>query len=385
MKTIGDQQLLKRINRSVLLRLLRAQPGLSRARLATESGLTKSTVSGLVRELIDDRWLTEAGATVADGLGRPSTPLSINDHVRALIGVEIGVETMRVVCVSLLGAVLRADARPLDSKSPLAACQQAASMCAQAWAHMNERGLELTGIGVGVPGAVDDATGIVLFAPNLGWRGLDLLPDLIEAFAAAGLPRVPVQLQNEADVAALGEYEFCEGEGEDPLIFVDCDVGVGAGIVLNDRLFTGAQGMAGEIGHTILQADGPLCSCGRRGCAEAFFGSRVLGGEPGEAARAGRMLGVLLQNLWITFDPHAIVIGGSTCLKYPEFLQCAIDTVQAYAEAAGMPPPVVRGARHGQLAPAVGAAALALHDYLRPMHPNTVTRREQAAPQLHAR
>ena len=101
MKTIGDQQLLKRINRSVLLRLLRAQPGLSRARLASESGLTKSTVSGLVRELIEDRWLTESGAAVADGLGRPSTPLSINDRVRALIGVEVGVETMRVVCVSL--------------------------------------------------------------------------------------------------------------------------------------------------------------------------------------------------------------------------------------------------------------------------------------------
>ena len=378
MKTIGDQQLLKRINRSVVLRLLRAQPGLSRARLASESGLTKSTVSGLVRELIDDRWLSEAGAAVNDGLGRPSTPLHINDRVRALVGVEIGVETMRVACVSLLGEVLHADAQPLASTEPARACAQAAAMCAQAWKQIAARGLELSGIGVGVPGAVDDATGIVLFAPNLGWRRLDLLPDLIDAFAAAGLPRVPVQLQNEADVAALGEYEFCKGEGEDPLIFVDCDVGVGAGIVLNDRLFTGAQGMAGEIGHTILQADGPLCSCGRRGCAEAFFGSRVLGRGAGDVKRAGQMLGVLLQNLWTAFDPRAIVIGGSTCEAHPEFLRSAIATVQSYADAAGMPPPAVRGARHGLLAPAVGAAALVLHDYLRPMHPNTVTRRERS-------
>ncbi|MEJ8846852.1 ROK family transcriptional regulator [Variovorax rhizosphaerae] len=382
MKTIGDQQLLKRINRSVLLRLLRARPGLSRARLASESGLTKSTVSGLVRELIEDRWLTESDAAVVDGLGRPSTPLFINDQVRALAGIEIGVETMRVVCVSLLGEVLHSDAQTLHSTQPAAACTQAAAMCAQAWDAIAARGLEITGIGVGVPGAVDDATGIVLFAPNLGWRRLDLLPLLTEAFAAAGLPRVPVQLQNEADVAALGEYEFCDGEGEDPLIFVDCDVGVGAGIVLNDRLFTGAQGMAGEIGHTILQADGPLCSCGRRGCAEAFFGSRMLGSKPGDERRAGQMLGVLLQNLWITFDPRAIVVGGATCVNRPEFLQGAIDTVHRYAEAAGMPPPVVRAARHGLLAPAVGAAALALHDYLRPMHPNTVERREKASPRL---
>lgn len=384
MKTIGDQQLLKRINRSVLLRLLRAQPGLSRARLATESGLTKSTVSALVRELIDDRWLSEAGAAVADGLGRPSTPLSINDRARALIGVEIGVEVLRVACVSLLGEVLHADAQPLAGNEPRRACAQAAAMCAQAWRRIAASKLELSGIGVGVPGAVDDATGIVLFAPNLGWRRLDLLPDLIDAFAAAGLPRVPVQLQNEADVAALGEYEFCQGEGEDPLIFVDCDVGVGAGIVLNDRLFTGAQGMAGEIGHSILQADGPLCSCGRRGCAEAFFGSRVLGREPGDVERAARMLGVLLQNLWITFDPRAIVIGGATCELHPAFLPTAIATVKRYAEAAGMPPPMVRGARHGLLAPAIGAAALTLHDYLRPMHPSTVSRRERVATQKKA-
>ena len=379
MKTIGDQQLLKRINRSVLLRLLRAQPGLSRARLASESGLTKSTVSGLVRELIDDRWLSEAGAAVNDGLGRPSTPLYIDDRVRALIGVEIGVETMRVACLSLLGEVLHADAQPLLGTQPSRVCAQAADMCASAWRQIAARGLELSGIGVGVPGAVEEATGIVLFAPNLGWRRLDLLPDLVDAFAAAGLPRVPVQLQNEADVAALGEYEFCQGEGEDPLIFVDCDVGVGAGIILNDRLFTGAQGMAGEIGHTILQTGGPLCSCGRRGCAEALFGARALARDGSDAARAGQLLGVLLQNLWITFDPRAIVIGGSTCETHPAFLQGAIDTVQQYADAARMPPPVVRGARHGLLAPAVGAAALALHDYLRPMHPDTVTRRQRVA------
>ena len=379
MKTIGDQQLLKRINRSVLLRLLRARPGLSRARLASESGLTKSTVSGLVRELIDDRWLSEAGAAVTDGLGRPSTPLSINDRVRALIGVEIGVETMRVACVSLLGDVLHADAQALASSEPVRACEQAAAMCAQAWTEIAARGLALSGIGVGVPGAVDDATGIVLFAPNLGWRQLDLLPVLVEAFRAAGLPRVPVQLQNEADVAALGEYEFCQGEGEDPLIFVTCDVGVGAGIVLNDRLFTGAQGMAGEIGHTILQVDGPLCSCGRRGCAEAFFGARALRGQGGDsAARAGRMMGVLLQNLWTTFDPRAIVIGGPSCEGDSAFVQSAFETVRHFAELSGAQAPALRPARHGLLAAAVGAAALALHDYLRPMHPNTVTRRERA-------
>lgn len=101
MKTTGDQQLVKRINRSVLLRLLRRRSGLSRAQLSQESGLTKSTVSLLVRELIDEGWVTETGLAAAQGLGRPSTPLRIDGSRRAMIGVEIAVESLRVVAVSL--------------------------------------------------------------------------------------------------------------------------------------------------------------------------------------------------------------------------------------------------------------------------------------------
>ncbi|WPG37452.1 ROK family transcriptional regulator [Variovorax sp. EBFNA2] len=379
MKTIGDQPLLKRMNRSVLLRLLRAQPGLSRARLASESGLTKSTVSLLVRELLDEGWLSESGAAVADGLGRPSTPLQINVGVRALMGVEIAVETLRLVCVSLQGEVLHAEAQPLDDGEPGRVCAQLARMAAAGHAHLDRRGLRLSSIGVCVPGAVDDCTGVVRFAPNLGWRNVNLLPALEKALAAAGLPGVTVQLQNDADAAALGEYEFAAGEGEDPLIFVSSDVGVGAGVVLNDRLFTGAQGMAGEIGHTILQLDGPLCSCGRHGCAEAFFGSRVLAREGADMARAAAFFGVLLQNLWVTFNPRAIVLGGKVCAEHPAFVQTAFDAVKGYAERAGMPAPDLRTARYEALAPAVGAAALALHEYLRPLQPDARTRRARAA------
>lgn len=366
MKTTGDQQLVKRINRSVLLRLLRAQPGLSRARLAQESGLTKSTVSLLVRELLDDGWLSESDATApGDGMGRPSTPLVINEGVRALIGVEIAVQVVRVAAVSLQGEVLSSAIEPLADKSPEAACRQAAALVAQAHAQLVHRALTLSGIGVGVPGAVDDVSGLVRFAPNLGWRNVDLLPVLAASLAAAGVPSVPIQLQNEADAAALGEFEFAP-EGEDPLVFVNCDYGVGAGIVLNDRLFIGAQGMAGEIGHTILQVDGPRCSCGRRGCAEAFFGERALAQPGADPARAGTFLGVLLQNLWVTFNPRVIVVGGNSCAVHPELLEEAMRTVEKFADAAAMPPPQLRAARYGALAPAVGAAAFVLHEYLRP-------------------
>ncbi len=367
MNTTGDQQLVKRINRSVLLRLLRRRSGLSRAQLAQESGLTKSTVSLLVRELIDEGWVTETGLAAAQGLGRPSTPLRLDGSRRAMVGVEIAVESLRVVGVSLTGEVLWSAEEPLVDREPAAVCRQVAQLVVRAHAALAERPVLVSGVGIGLPGAFDEASGTVRFAPNLGWRNVSFLPLITRALAEAGCPPVAVHVQNEADTAALSEYEFSDGDAMDSLIFVTCGVGVGAGIVLNDRLFTGLQGMAGEIGHSILQIDGPACSCGRRGCAETFFGARALGQLP-DPARGGVYLGVVLQNLWTTFNPGALVVGGPSCERHPGIVRTARDTLDAYATSAGVAPPPVRPARYGLLASAVGAAALVLHHELRPMH-----------------
>jgi predicted NBD/HSP70 family sugar kinase len=367
MRTTGDQQLLKRINRSVLLRLMRAQPGLSRARLAQQSGLTKSTVSALVRELLDEHWLNEASAPVAaDGMGRPSTPLRLNEDVRVLIGVEIAVEFLRIVCVSLTGVVISKAEVPLESTQPDRVCKQTTRMVHGLCQQLQSSRLVLSGVGVCLPGAINDDSGIVRFAPNLGWRGVKFLDMISRAFADAGVPSTSIHLQNDADAASLSEYEFATGEGEDPLIFINCDVGVGAGIVLNDRLFTGAVGTAGEIGHTIMQIEGPLCSCGRRGCAETFIGSRALSTDA-RIERAGQYLGVLVQNLDVMFNPRTIVLGGKSCVNNPDLIGNAIQTLSGYAQRAGVPVPTVRSARYGLLAAAVGAAALVLHRFLRPI------------------
>jgi predicted NBD/HSP70 family sugar kinase len=367
MKTIGDQQLVKRINRSVLLRLLRKQGGLSRARLAQESGLTKSTVSLLVRELIDEGWLCEAESTPASGMGRPSTPLQIDGTRRAVIGVEVAVEVLRSVAVSLTGEVLIEIEEPLKGRQPSVVCRQSARLVARLAKELARRQVQPSGVGMGLPGAFDEFTGQVSFAPNLGWRRVDFVPQMVAALEKAGVPSMPLHVQNEADTAALSEYEFSGQEVQDSLIFVTCGVGVGAGILLNDRLFTGLGGMAGEIGHSILQIDGPPCSCGRHGCVEAFVGARALA-RLSNPAQGGRYLGVVLQNLWTTFNPSALVVGGPSCEEHPEIVGVAHHVLQTYADSAGMEPPPVRRARYGLLASAVGAAALVLYHELRPMH-----------------
>lgn len=367
MKTTGDQQLVKRINRSVLLRLLRQRGGLSRAQLAQESGLTKSTVSLLVRELLDEGWIAESTVATPQGLGRPSTPLYIDGTRRAFVGVEVAVEVLRVVGVSPTGQVLCSWEEPLADAQPQAVCQQLAPRVAQAHRQLSQQGVQVSGVGVGLPGTFDEATGIVRFAPNLGWRNVAFVPLITQALQQAGMPPVPIHVQNEADTAALSEYEFADDQAQGSLIFVTCDVGVGAGIVLNDRLFTGVQGMAGEIGHTILQIDGPPCSCGRLGCAEAFFGAKALS-RLDRPTQGGVYLGVVLQNLWTTLSPSALVVGGASCVRHPDMVQVAQDTLAAYAARADMAAPEVRPARYGLWASAVGAAALVWHHDLRPMH-----------------
>ena len=368
MKATGDQQLVKRINRSVLLRCMRAQPGLSRARLAHESGLTKSTVSALVRELLDEHWLLEAGAPVAgDGMGRPSTPLQIDGSTRVLLGLEIGVRQMRLVAVSLTGAVLWRMQQDMNDSAAPVACAQAVQLVQAAWKATERDGLVLSGIGVCLPGAIDRQTGLVRFAPNLGWRDQDFLSPFTRGLKHAGVGGVSVHLHNDADAAALGEYEFGSDGSADPLIFVSCDVGVGGGIVLHDRLFTGSRGLAGEVGHTVLDPQGALCSCGRRGCAETLIGANALAAPQG-LERGAHALGLLIQNLGAMFNPDTVVVGGSSCSAYPGLLDQARTVVNAYATDARVPAPIVRQALYGLDAAAVGAAAVAWHEYLRPTH-----------------
>jgi predicted NBD/HSP70 family sugar kinase len=160
-------------------------------------------------------------------------------------------------------------------------------------------------------------------------------------------------------------------------------------VIVNDRLLTGLHGYAGEVGHAILQAGGPLCQCGRRGCADALIGlgallgserpdraaledlfARVAAGEASARAAvdaAGRQLGILLNNLWAAFDPMAIVIGGPGLKLGDTLIEPARHVLAAYAHAAMLTPPALRTARSSDLAVAVGAAALARWRLTRPL------------------
>ncbi|HLO76427.1 MAG TPA: ROK family transcriptional regulator, partial [Magnetospirillum sp.] len=379
---------LKVLNRMALVRHVCATPGVSRVDLASAVGLTKSTVSALVRELIAEGWLIERAVVATGELGRRPTPLFIDPSRLVLLGAEVGIESIRVVTTALNGDLKARTVVDYGSVRSAEACIALLARTLEAAGAQLAPDQQILGIGVGLPGGVDEARGVLNFAPNLGWHDIPLAALLRERLSASPLAGVPLFVLNEADAAALGECEFNPSPASDPLLYVSINRGLGAGVIVGDRVLTGSRGFAGEVGHTVLQLDGPRCSCGRRGCAEAMIAAGVLQrtGEPGHrspteirallatddpdthkaVASAGLYLGVLLQNLAAAYDPACIVLGGAVVELGEPFLKPALDTLNDYATAAGLPAPVVRTSLFGADAVAVGAAALARHRLTRP-------------------
>jgi predicted NBD/HSP70 family sugar kinase len=400
----GDQRMVKNLNRMALLRLLRDQPGVSRADLSERSGLTRSTVGVLIKELLAEGWLSESDAFSTGALGRRPVPLALDGSRMAMVGADLSPDAIRVVTTSIDGQILESTQATLRSTDADAACHQLVEMVTALATKLLRSGVRLMGIGVGLHGAVDKRSGILAFAPNIGWRNVDVGRRLGEEMAAAGLEQIPVYYQNEADLAAVGETEFCVRPVADPLVYLSCGIGVGSGIILDGALFTGATGSAGEIGHTTLVMDGAPCSCGRLGCAEAYIGLKAIAASAGcldghaidraallarvrerhaptrEAfAQAGRSLGVLMQNIWTTFNPQAIVLGGETvALGGDSLLDAATSVLDDYARRAGMPAPPTRVSRFADMATAVGGAAYVLHALLHPQQRALHTRYEAA-------
>ncbi len=147
----------------------------------------------------------------------------------------------------------------------------------------------LRGVGVGSPGQLDLAGGLVCSSGNLGWNNLPLRDLLTERFG------LPVTIDNDANAAALGEYVFGAGRGHDEMVYITVSTGIGSGIIAGGRIYHGAKGKAGELGHITIEPGGPRCSCGKRGCLEAVASGTAIARLANELIRAGRGLGIKEQ------------------------------------------------------------------------------------------
>ena len=307
------QQAVRRQNLALVLGEIAAGEPVSRAGIAQRTGLTRGTVSSLVEELIAAGLVTELAAA-RGGTGRPANPLQLNRAGPAGLGIEIGVDGIGACVVDLSGTVRAQRVVPSEhrAREPADGLDRAAELAAEVIA---DAGLSIAGAGVALPGVVGP-DGVLQRAPNLP-RWVDVA---VDAALSARLG-VAVDTANEADLAALAELWF--GARLPDFVLVSAGIGVGAGIVVGGELFRGPGGRAGELGHVVVDPDGPACSCGGQGCLEQAAGQdallrlaaaadvEALVDAPGAAlAEAGRALGIALTGLVNLLDVADVVLGG---------------------------------------------------------------------------
>ncbi|MEV1142667.1 ROK family transcriptional regulator [Micromonospora sp. NPDC049799] len=335
-----DQLSLRRTNLSRVLVHLRDHGPRPRATIATGTGLHKATVSSLVDELLTRRLVREIGLQRSGSAGRPGRVLALDGATVGALGVEINVDYLGVHGIDLAGrpVIERRTAFDAAGSGPDAAVDRLAEAIREALRDMRRRDAPAAGVVVAVPGLIDVERGVVVLAPNLGWRQLPLADRL----GAALPPDLPVAVDNDANLAALAEYTYGVAAGTDDLVYLTGEVGVGGGMIVGGRLLRGAEGFSGEVGHLPVDPAGRRCGCGRTGCWETKVGlaelvrlitpdqphthqvrdpeerlreisRRLEAGDPAAeaaVAQVGRWLGLggaILVNL---VNPRAIVLGG---------------------------------------------------------------------------
>ena len=380
-----NSALIRQINLARVFHALREHPESSQRDLGRLTGLDKATISTVVAQLQDLKLVERSEQAKARRVGRPETALSIPRSAGILVGVRLEPAAIRVVTTTLAGAVLGHCqlAGSLDIDTALKTLRATVD---RELAEIGEDWSAVRAIGVGIPGLMDRSGRLVL-APNLGWRDVSIRAMLEELFGC------PVEVDNDTKAAAIAERLFGMCRRTDDFIYVTGDSGVGGALFLGGRLYRGAGGFAGEIGHTKVVHDGSgnLCGCGRRGCLETYVSEaailRRLAGLGIEAAdigavaalagqghgqvrdlldEAGRHLGFALSNLVNILNPQLIVLGGNLAVVGAWLLPGLERALEEQALVPLGAEVSVRVSPLGEDAVPMGGIALALDGFLAP-------------------
>ena len=246
MVPMATPSLIRHINQTRILRLLKEEGTLSRAELARSLNLTRSTLTAVTDELMKMNLVIEAGeAFVTQATGRPGTGLKLNPEGAFFLGAEINVEQIHLVLINLEGSIIYRRTKKLRSKKPAAVCRDVVNLVEAAWSVQLGNSDRLRGLGITVSALVD-IHGVIRNAPTFRWQDVDLKE------AIASQLDIPIFIENDANGAALAELSFGRRKGQSDLCLLLLGVGVGAGMIFDRRIFRGSDGFAGEIGHLSL-------------------------------------------------------------------------------------------------------------------------------------
>ncbi|MCB6177828.1 ROK family protein [Rhodobacter sp. Har01] len=371
---------------------VRAAGLIPRVTLARELAVSPASVTTITQELIEAGLIEELPAprdAESAGRGRPAVALGVRQSAHRVAGMKLSDREHTAVIVDFAGNLIADDVIP-RRPGPMALSDlldAVEALLDRVCAKASLSRADLSAVGIGVPGFVDTAEGMVLWSSVLSERPVPL------AAAASARLSLPVTIDNDANLVALAEQWFGAGRALSDFAVVTIEHGVGMGFVMNHRVYRGAQRVGLELGHTKVQLDGALCRCGQRGCLEAYIADYALAREASTALnwghkegqpinvlleslydhakagnatarsifrRAGRYLAVGLSNVINLFDPALIILSGER-MRY-DYLYAAetLAEMDSLAIDTGRPRPPIEIHAWGDLLWAHGAAALAL-------------------------
>lgn len=405
-----SNQNIKNFNKHSAVDRIRFAPnGISRTDLAEDMGLTRSAVTIIVNDLLDNGVIFEAESRSIPN-GRPPVVLEINPKRGIVAGVDMGATHASIAIADFSAKIIDEISIPIQIKDGPEKCiPQIKSALNQLLERNGLQISEIMAVGVGVPGPVIKDAGMVMSPPIMpGWDRFPIRQTLEETWGC------PVSLNNDAELGALGEWAYGAGRGEKNLAYIKVGSGIGAGLIINQQIYGGTTGSAGEIGHITIDENGPLCTCGNHGCMEAFAGGNaiaqqarklvesgkrtILSSIPPEAItardvaecasrgdlpaqeilmRAGTFIGIAIAGLINIFNPGAVIIGGGVAqvgdLLTNSIRQAARERSLLALEQSVRISTAMLGQRSSLIGATVQAVNLAIHDVVEKKGPATKT------------
>ncbi|GAB3232301.1 ROK family protein [Glycomyces halotolerans] len=369
-----------------LLRFLRDGVPRTRSELSALTGLARSTVTGRIDALLSAGFIAPSGETASTG-GRPPATFAFNPHARIALGADLGATHARLAITDLAGTVLAQVNADLDiALGPEAVLDWVVDHGHKLLDEVARPASDLLGVGIGLPGPVEHSTGRAVNPPIMpGWDGFD-----VPEYVGRRLP-VPVLVDNDVNIMALGEH-FSAWSDSEHMLFIKAATGIGCGIIAGGRVYRGAQGAAGDMGHIkVSGADEALCRCGNTGCLEAVAsGAAIASGltaqgieargslDVVELARsgsvpalqlirqAGRDIGEVLAGAVNFFNPSIIVIGGSLALAGDHLLAGVREVIYQRSLPLATRHLRIAAARTGESSGAIGAGVMVIEHALDP-------------------
>jgi predicted NBD/HSP70 family sugar kinase/biotin operon repressor len=381
----GSLESLRELNRLRVVETLRERGTASRADIARHTGLSRSTVSSLVADLQAHGLVIEhpdSETLPSMPTGRPPTLLSLDRSLGAVLGIDFGHDRVFAAVSDLSRTILAETVRDADVDNRAEeALDLGADLVADLLEEVGLHRSDVIGVGVALSGPIDHQRGAVHDTAILpGWAGLEVAAEM-----SRRLDGLPVHLDNDANLGALAEVTLGAGREARNALYVMISSGIGAGLIIDGRPYRGNRGMAGEIGHVLVDETGPICRCGNRGCLETYVSGPALaellrssrGGDltvteivrlahQGDAgcsraiADAGRVLGRVVAAICNIFNPEMVVVGGDLGEAGDLLLDPMREAVGRYAIAPAAADAKVVAGELGERAQVLGALALAI-------------------------